>query len=145
MRRILLLAGGVLILAFIAIQAVPVSRTNPPEPAPLAAPDEVEGLLDRACADCHSHRTRWPWYSRIAPVSWLVAHDVEEAREHLNFSTWGDLAPRRQDRLREEMWEEVSEGEMPLAAYRLAHPEARLTEADLARLNAWARGAGNRD
>ncbi len=145
MRRMLSLAGGALLLALLAIQLVPVARTNPPEPAPIAAPAEVAAVLEKACADCHSHRTRWPWYSRVAPVSWLVSHDVEEGREHLNLSTWGTLEPRRQQRLREEMWEEVAEREMPLPAYRFAHPEARLSDRDLSVLRSWAAPGDHRD
>lgn len=145
MGRKLALAGGVIVLLVLAPQAVPVDRTNPPETAPLEAPAEVAAVLDRACADCHSHRTRWPWYSRVAPASWLVAHDVEEGRERVNLSAWGELEPRRQARLREEMWEEVADGEMPLRAYRLAHPEARLSDRDLAVLRRWAVPRGEDD
>jgi hypothetical protein len=76
----------------------------------------------RACGDCHSHATEWPWYSHVAPASWLVAHDVEEAREHFNVSTWdrghGDA---------DEAAHEYEEGEMPLWFYVPLHPEAKLT------------------
>lgn len=139
---------GLIVTAVVAlgIQLVPVERTNPPETAPLQAPPDVMRVLDRSCADCHSNRTVWPWYSHVAPVSWLVASDVAEAREHVNLSTWGALDPKRQDHHREEMWEEVEDGEMPLWTYRLMHPAARLSDADRAVLRRWAGEAeGDRD
>lgn len=138
MRRSFAAAVVVLVTVLLLAQLVPVARSNPPVVAPITAPPEVMTVLDRACADCHSHETRWPWYSRVAPVSWLVVRDVDEGREKLNLSTWGALEPKRQQKLREEMWEEVSEGEMPLRMYRLAHPEARLSEADRELLRRWA-------
>ncbi len=119
-------------------QLVPVDRTNPPVTADLQAPEDVRAVLRRACYDCHSNETTWPWYSRVAPISWLVAHDVDEAREHMNFSTWGTLSADEQEHLREEAWEEVEEGEMPLWFYVPLHAEAKLDDADRAVLQAWA-------
>lgn len=134
---------GLIVVAVVVlgIQLVPVAHTNPPEAAPLKAPADVMKVLNRACADCHSHRTRWPWYSRVAPVSWLVVSDVSEAREHVNLSTWGSLDPKRQAHHREEMGNEVSDGDMPLLTYRLMHPAARLSDADRAVLRRWAGAA----
>jgi hypothetical protein len=142
-RRTLKTAALVPAAVALAIQFIPVDRTNPPAVSSAAVPQDVEAILEGACFDCHSHRTVWPWYSRIAPVSWLVVHDVTEGREHLNLSTWGELEPKKQDRLREEMWEEVEDGEMPLPAYRLTHPVARLTDADRELLRRWS-GSGDR-
>ena len=139
MRRKLKIAGWVLLALFVAIQLVPVDRSNPPVTADLDAPAEVESVLRTACYDCHSYETSWPWYGYVAPVSWLVAHDVEEAREELCFSEWGRLDPREQADLREEMWEEIDEGEMPLGQYVLLHPEARLTDEQKRLLHDWCR------
>lgn len=136
-------AGIVVVVGGLGIQLVPVERTNPPVVADLDAPGEVRAVLHAACYDCHSHQTRWPWYSRVAPVSWLVAHDVEEAREKLNFSAWGNREPRKQWKAMEEIGEEVEEGEMPLRMYRLAHPEARLDDRQRATLLAWARAGAS--
>ena len=89
-------------------------------------------LFFRACADCHSNETEWPWYSRYAPVSWLVAHDVYEGREHLNVSMWGLRAYEDAD----DAAETVREGEMPPWFYVVPHPEAELSgqqKADLIR------------
>jgi len=141
-RKIVIAVVAAVVLG-LGIQLVPVKRTNPPVVADLEAPPEVGAVLHAACYDCHSHQTRWPWYSRVAPVSWLVASDVEEARGKLNFSTWGTLEPRRQENLMDDIREEVEAGEMPLLMYRLAHPAARLDDRQRATLLAWAR-AGER-
>jgi hypothetical protein len=130
------------VAAFLAIQLVPVERTNPPVETEVPAPPEVRAVLRRACYDCHSHETRWPWYSRVAPASWLIGHDVREGREELNFSTWNRLASKKQVKAMQESWEEVEEGEMPPWFYLPPHPEARLSPEDREVLRAWARSAG---
>ncbi|MBM3776643.1 MAG: heme-binding protein [Acidimicrobiia bacterium] len=131
--KMLLIATGVLV----AIQLIPVPRTNPDDRRGPGAPPEVEAVLRRACYDCHSHETVWPWYSRVAPASWLVAWDVHEAREHLNLSTLQDISPDTQAKIRAAVIEEVEEGAMPLWYYLLAHPEARISEEDLGILRSW--------
>lgn len=125
------------LVLFAVIQFKTIERTNPPVEHELEADEEVMEVLRRACYDCHSNETDWPWYSWVAPVSWLVADDVEEAREHMNFSDWQSWSEEKQDHQREECWEEVDEGEMPLWFYVPLHPEAELSEADLAVLKAW--------
>lgn len=137
--QIILIALAVLGLA---IQAVPVEKTNPPVVADFTGPQDVAEVLRASCYDCHSHETKWPWYSRVAPSSWLVAHDVEEARDHLNFSLWGTYEEKRHVKLAEEIWEEVEDGEMPLRAYLLAHPDARLDQPAKAALRDWSRTIG---
>jgi hypothetical protein len=132
-----LLLGAVVVL--LIIQLIPVSRENPPVSEQIPAPPEVRKVLARACYDCHSHETRWPWYSAVAPVSWLVANDVEHARKHLNFSTWDQYDARKRRKKLEEAREEVHEGEMPLWYYVLAHPDARLSAEDKELLRAWDR------
>jgi mono/diheme cytochrome c family protein len=119
------------VAALFLIQAVPYGRNlkNPPiisEPAW----DNVQtrALAKRACFDCHSHETVRPWYSRIAPMSWLAQYDVENGRRELNFSDWKNGA--RSAEHAGKMLEEISEDEMPPIAYRLAHPEARLQDAE---------------
>lgn len=136
-RRILKYAVIVLVFLFVAIQFVQPDRTNPPvDPSSgfeaVAKPSpEVASLLRRACYDCHSYTTVWPWYAYVAPVSWLVAADVKEARRNLNFSQWNLLGPEMSRTRLKEACQEVKEGGMPLWNYRLMHPEARLTEADV--------------
>jgi uncharacterized membrane protein len=133
-RRVAVVLG----VAVLAIQLVPVDRTNPPVEEEVPASPEVREILRRACYDCHSHETEWPWYSRVAPVSWLVARDVEEAREHLNFSTWNRLSAEDRAEGFEEAWEEVESGEMPLWFYVPLHPEAELTAEERSLLRAWS-------
>ncbi len=128
-------AGGALVV--VGMQVVPVERVNPPVECDLMAPPAVREVLRRACYDCHSNETRWPWYSHVAPVSWLVARDVRRGRRHVNFSRWGSLDARRQAKAKRETWEQVSEGEMPLWFYTPLHPEARLSAEDKEVLRAW--------
>jgi len=138
MRRALLVGLAVLV----AIQFVPVSRDNGPGTVDaVAAPPEVTALLRRACANCHTGATEWPWYSRVAPVSWLVVHDAHHGREHLDFATLPAAAPKKKAKLFGEIAEEVGEGGMPLYYYRWLHPEARLTDAERKAIVDWANAA----
>ena len=125
-------------VAFIAIQFIPVSRTNPPMQSDFRASAEVVSVLRRACYDCHSNETTWPWYSHVAPLSWIIAHDVSEGRAALNFSAWNQLSPEKQAKGMKESWAEVAEGEMPTWYYVALHPEARLSANDKSVLRAWA-------
>ena len=127
---------GLLILV-LAIQLIPADRENPPSVETSAAPPAVEQILRRSCFDCHSYETQWPWYAYIAPASWLVAYDVHEARDHLNFSTWQLYdEDERIDNL-EEMWEEIEEGNIPLWYYLPLHPEANLDDRERRLLHEW--------
>ena len=121
-KRGLLVSG----IVFVAIQLVPYGRSheNPPvvqEPAWDSA--RTRSLVARACFDCHSNETKWPWYSHVAPVSWLVQRDVDNAREHLNFSEWNQPQEHAEDAAGQ-----VEEGEMPLWFFVVLHPEAKLTD-----------------
>jgi hypothetical protein len=131
-RRWLLAVPAAVLIA----QAVPVTRTNPPVEAPVPAPPPVMAILRRACWDCHSHETAWGWHTKIAPISWLAVHDVNEGREELNFSRWG--GGKHAYRVGAKIAKEVREGDMPPLLYVLAHPEAKLSDADRAALVAWA-------
>jgi hypothetical protein len=135
-HKILSLAA--IILTLLLIQLAPVERTNPPVEKEITVPGNVMGILRKACYDCHSNLTNWPWYSSIAPVSWLLVSDVLEGREELNFTTWNRYPDKKQSANRKKVWEEVNEGEMPLLAYRLLHPEAKLSAAEKEQLRNWA-------
>jgi hypothetical protein len=132
-----------LVVVAVGIQFIPAETTNPPEDATQTiealteVPAEIKTTLDNACMDCHSNRTRWPWYGSVAPVSWMVASDVRHAREHFNFSTWGKLSPDDIDHTLYEMCEEVEGGKMPLASYRWMHSEAKLSESQVFALCDW--------
>ena len=130
-KRVLKVLGiivvvGVVIFAGIQLIRPSVTNHNPPvvqEPA-WPSPTARE-LAQRACFDCHSNETVWPWYSQIAPVSWLVANDVVGGRDAFNFSDWGAGHPGA-----DQFAEEITEGGMPLPQYLLMHPGARLTDAE---------------
>jgi hypothetical protein len=134
------LAGLALAGAVALIQFIQPARTNPPadpsasfeavaKPSPQAA-----AVVRRACQDCHSHQTVWPWYSRVAPASWLLVSDVEEARARLNLSQWSFLGPEAAAQKVRQMCTEARNGEMPLWQYRLIHREAGLGAGDVAAL-----------
>ena len=124
----------------VLIQLVPVPRSNPPVTAEVPAPPEVRAMLGRACYDCHSNETVWPWYSRVAPASWLVAYDVAEGRDEMNFSTWDRLTPEQRAKKLQEAWKQVAEGEMPPWPYVTAHRDSHLSSEDRAAFRAWALG-----
>jgi len=110
---------------------IPVERTNPPVVTQVKWDSpQTEALFKRACADCHSNGTVWPWYSQVAPVSWLVARDVNEGREKLNVSDLRAGDPERVRHNIEEIGEVVMEGAMPMPIYLPMHPEAVLTDAE---------------
>ncbi len=132
-----------LCVGFIIIQFVPVNRANPQVEGDFRPPAEVVSVLRRACYDCHSNETVWPRYSRIAPVSWVIARDVHEGRAALNFSTWNRLSANKQAEAVRESWEEIAEGKMPTWFYLALHPEARLSPADQSVLRAWSASAGH--
>ena len=132
-----LLVGGLILAQVVK----PVDRSNPPVTGDVGAPAAVNGVLRRSCYDCHSNETTWPWYSYIAPFSWLVAGDVEEGREHLNFSEWDSYPAGQRDHKLEELRDEVQSGAMPLEKYTYLHRSAKLSDADKAALLGWAEAA----
>ena len=121
------LIGGVLVivLLLIGIQLVPYGHdhTNPPvQSEPSWSSPAVRDLAVRACFDCHSNQTVWPWYSNIAPVSWLIQRDVDQGRRRLNFSEWSTRQRDARDAARQ-----VQRGEMPQWYYVMIHPAAKLS------------------
>ncbi|HEY6000725.1 MAG TPA: heme-binding domain-containing protein [bacterium] len=136
--RKLTLAVTVPVLLFALLQVVPYGRqhSNPPD-GTLAAFDSprTQELAQKACFDCHSNRTRWPWYASIAPMSWRIQSHVDEGRESLNFTAL-NTASEEGAEAAGEAGKTVTKGEMPPRDYLLLHPEARLSAAeksDLAR------------
>jgi len=120
------------------IQLVPVERVNPPVTRDVGAPPEVDAILRRSCYDCHSNEVRWPWYAYVAPVSWLVAQDVQRGREVVNFSEWDTYDPELRISLLYDVHEATVEGEMPLPIYLTMHRDAKLSEAEIETLESWA-------
>jgi hypothetical protein len=131
-------------LAMLAVaQVIHFEQSNPPVTADLQAPPRVKDVLRRACYDCHSNETRWPWYSRVAPVSWLLHRDVTEGRNALNFSEWGTLSPSEQVETKHDIVDSVRAGEMPLWYYLPLHPAARLSADDEGVIEAWVGRPGS--
>jgi hypothetical protein len=127
-----LAAVAALVIVFAAAQVVPYGRQRSNPPIALEPPwdsGDTRALAKLACFDCHSNETHWPAYARVAPVSWLIQHDVDEGRAVLNFSEWQRPQPEAG-----EAAAEIREAEMPPAIYRLMHAEARLTDAEFERL-----------
>jgi heme-binding protein len=126
--------------AFALVQVVRFPLTNPPTQGDLAAPAPVKDAIGRACADCHSNRTRWPWYANVAPVSWLAYRDVAEGRKRLNFSQWDSYVadPGTAINKLRKIAESTTGSAMPPWYYRLIHRDARLTESERRLIREWA-------
>jgi hypothetical protein len=139
------------ILGFVAligaIQFIRPARTNPPViaartlEAAIAVPSDVQTVLSRACQDCHSNLTRWPWYSALAPISWFVVDHVNDGRRDFNFSEW--LRPDVKDPRKytseklHTACREMRLGHMPLYSYVLLHPEGRVNSQDIETICGW--------
>ena len=135
----------IIIIILIAIQFVTIDKnipntnmnkdfielTNPP--------GRLSEMIKTSCYDCHSHHTRYPWYSNIAPVSWILKNHVNSGRNHLNFSVWTDYKESKKNHKIEECIEVVETGEMPMKGYVLFHGEADLTTDQRETLNNWFR------
>ncbi len=119
------------------------AKTNPSTDASqsiesrLQVTPSVAAIIDRSCNDCHSNKTRWPWYSNVAPVSWLLVSDVNAAREHMNLSEWGRYSKSDVDGLLKQICREVKSGGMPLAIYKPLHPGSKLSVEDVKTLCDW--------
>jgi Haem-binding domain len=139
LRKIGIAAAVVLFV----MQLAPIRRDNTPvTPAQTiytaeAMPANIRALVERSCSDCHSNQTRWPWYSYAAPISWMVTHDVHEARGKLNFSEWNDYSPKKKDHELEEICNEVLEGDMPDSKYAFIHRDARVSQSEREALCTW--------
>ena len=135
------------VLVFAGLQVAPVRwlgvhtediGTNPKARFTLDAPPDVQHVLQRACYDCHSNETRWPLYARLAPGSWLMARDVHNGRNHMNFSDWADHDDDERQTDLETCWEQVESGAMPPWFYVYPmHPRARLSPDDKALLKSY--------
>lgn len=130
--------GIFLLLAFVGIQFVPVERDNPPVTAQANLPDSVYTIVKKACFDCHSNETNWPWYSYVAPVSFFVVDHVQHGRKDLNFSEMGDGPGGSMVAPAEEIAEAVTEGWMPLREYVQMHSEANLSQEEKDVIKGWA-------
>jgi hypothetical protein len=150
MKKTLKWSGIILILVLLGIQMVRPAKTNPVSDPKLdlkahtQVPAEVSAILDRSCRDCHSNQTRWPWYSHVAPVSWIVAEDVEHGRSHVNFSEWAKYDAKQADKALDEMCEELEKKGMPLVSYTWAHAGTRLSDAEVKTVCDWTKAERQR-
>ena len=145
--RWLLLIG---VVVFVVVQFIRPAKTNPAIDQASALESHVQvdpkvaAILDRSCNDCHSNKTRWPWYSHVAPVSWFVIDHVNEGRDHLNFSEWGSYDAEQQRGLLRDICGEVKQGSMPLSSYTPLHPGSKLSGDDVATICGWTNQADAR-
>jgi len=140
MLRNLLVAALIGFACFVCAQLVPVGRDNPTVASSPSPPATVSRVLRASCYDCHSNETVWPWYSHVAPISWLVASDVHRGRKILNFSDWDRLGPDKQAEILADAQGEIEEGAMPPSRYLRLHREAKLTPETKAALLLWMQG-----
>lgn len=139
LKKVLKIVVLVGVVIFVGLQFVPVEGvgTNPPGRYKLDAPPEVEAILRTSCYDCHSNETQWPFYARLAPSSWLMAKDVKKGRSRMNISEWGTVDEDERNLDKENSWDQIEAGEMPLWFYIPMHPSARLTDDEKATLKKW--------
>ena len=131
-----------ILIPFLLIQFITVEKENPPVDNTIAliAPPKVMSVLKNSCYDCHSNETEWPFYSYIAPVSWIVYRDVKFGRDDLNFSEWNNLSEIEKDKTKDEIIEEISRNTMPVPIYLITHPSASLSADDKLLLKNWLTG-----
>ena len=128
--RIIVMLAAALVVLFMLIQLIPLDTTNPPVVTQVQWDSpQTKALWDRACADCHSNETVWPWYSKVAPASWLVLYDVRRGRDEFNLSNL-NTSSNRFSRLPERIARSLQEGEMPPLQYTIIHSNAKLSDAE---------------
>ena len=144
-RRLALFLGSLVGLIAVCSVAVhpfgPIKQSGerPVKVDDLMMPPEVKSLLGRSCKDCHSNQTVWPWYSYVAPGSWLVERDVRRGRDRMNLSDWPQYSFKRREKLLADIASVVKNREMPLPQYTLMHRDAKLSDRDADVLYQWAR------
>ena len=136
-------AAIVVVVGLVVAQFFGPAKSNPASDATqsiesrMQLTPQVAAIIDRSCNDCHSNKTRWPWYSNVAPVSWFVIDHVNEGRENLNFSEWGRYRPNDVDGVLRQICREVKAGAMPLSSYTPLHPGSSLSADDVKTLCDW--------
>lgn len=142
-RIVLLLLGVVVLIQFIPSNLPEVRFENPSDLfVNNDVPASIESILRASCYDCHSNETVYPWYSYVAPVSFLISKDTREGRHHLNFSEWEKMDSIEKAEALDDIAEEVEEGEMPMKIYPIMHSNARLSDADRDAIADWAEEMG---
>jgi hypothetical protein len=136
-----------LVVVFWISQLIPVNRSNPPVDqsqtiyALERVPAPVKQTFDRSCQNCHSDQTAWPWYSYVAPASWVIAHDVHQARRAMNLSRWGTYSAKKKEERLEDICDQVTNGEMPDPKYALFHRSSKISPDERAAVCQWTEEA----
>ena len=150
LKRILKITVVAVVLLFVAVQFIRPQFSNPPVVesdtmrASTQMPPEVQQILARSCADCHSNETAYPWYTRITPVNWLLADHIDTGRHELNLSVWNTYSKEKKMRKLDEICEQVELGAMPVASYLWMHRDAALTKSDIDLLCGWTKAERER-
>src|SRR5436305_5848371 len=143
MKKWLKIALIVIVVFLVVGQFFRPSHVNPPiDPAKTLAataqvPPNVQSILERSCNDCHSNNTVYPWYNNVAPVSWLLARDINDGRHAMNFSEWGTYSQKKRLHRLKDICDEVKQGDMPLWFYLPLHPKAKLSGDDILAICTW--------
>ena len=139
-----LLIIGASLLGFVSLLAHPFGEAKVPvssNPLLAGAPVDpgVVQILERSCQSCHSEKTDWPWYSYVAPMSWLIEKDVDQGRSHMNLSHWNEYSIEQQQEILAKLSAVVRNRQMPLPRYTMLHPEARLSNSEIDQIYRWTR------
>lgn len=143
MKRALKILLVLLAVVMLGMQLFRIDQTNPPVQAAdtleaaVTVPPDIGMILGRSCNDCHSHKTVFPWYANIQPSGWFLKGHIDHAKEHLNFSEFNKLDPKRKVRKLEEICDEVTNGNMPLPSYLWLHRDAVLSQTEKDALCSW--------
>jgi hypothetical protein len=143
MKKALKIIAIIVVLGFIIIQFFRPDFTNPPVnqaetlEAATQVPENVQAILNRSCKDCHSHESKYPWYSKIQPSASFMKNHIDEGRSELNFSVWKTYEPRRQRRKLAEVCEQVQARQMPLPSYLWIHRDAKMSDEEIKTLCDW--------
>lgn len=139
MKKLTTILAAIIII-FCLIQLIPVNRDNPEFDVKydFVAPAEVKEIVVNSCYDCHSNQTDWPWYSYVAPTSWFTISHVNDGRGHFNLSEWLKYTNEEKFKIKNEMIEEIEEGNMPLPPYLIMHSNAEISDEKLQILKTWA-------
>jgi Haem-binding domain len=146
-QAVLIGGAGLLVLASVFVHpfgAVKARTSNAPLLSRASVDPSVVRIVERSCQSCHSERTDWPWYSYVAPMSWLIENDVRNGRSHMNLSHWDEYTLDKQQEILTELSAAVRSRQMPLPRYLQLHPSAKLSDAEIDQIYQWARGERRR-
>jgi hypothetical protein len=149
-KKILKITVLVLAIVFVVIQFIRPNFNNPPEnqadtlEASMSVPENVGMVLSRSCADCHSNRTIYPWYSKVSPASWYLDDHIRDGRRELNISEWNTYEKKKKIRKLDEICEQVEQGEMPLPSYLWIHWDAAMKPGEAQSICDWANSEKDR-